>query len=143
VFPNDQLGMPLERVIELKIEFQPGTSTIAKSLYRMILVELVELKLQLKYLLDKGYIRPSSSPWDCPALFVKKKDEVLHQCVDYRPLNAITIKNMYPLPHIDLLFDQLAGAQVFSKIDLRSGYCRCFLHQQEQGGQDHTFQDGL
>jgi hypothetical protein len=74
----------------------------------------------LKNLLDKGYIRPSSSPWDCPALFVKK-DEALHLCVDYRPLNAITIKNKYPLPCIDILFDQLAGAQVFSKIDLRSG----------------------
>jgi hypothetical protein len=84
--------------------------------------ELVELMIQLKDLLDKGYIRLSSSPWGCPALFVKKKDEALHLCVEYRPLNAVTIKNKYPLPRIDILFDQLEGAQVFSKIDLHSGY---------------------
>jgi hypothetical protein len=83
---------------------------------------LAELKLQLQELLDKGYIRPSTSPWGCPALFVKKKDNSLRPCVDYRPLNAVTIKNKYPLPRIDILFDQLAGAMVFSKIDLRSGY---------------------
>jgi hypothetical protein len=76
----------------------------------------------LKDLLDKGFIRPSSSPWGCPALFVAKKDKGLRLCVDYRSLNVVTIKNKYPLPHIDILFDQLAGAQVFSKIDLRSGY---------------------
>jgi hypothetical protein len=84
--------------------------------------ELAELKTQLQELLDKGFIRPSSSPWGCPAVFVKKKDGSLRLCVDYRPLNAVTIKNKYPLPHIDVLFDQLAGAKVFSKIDLRSGY---------------------
>jgi hypothetical protein len=84
--------------------------------------ELAELKTQLQELLDKGYIRPSSSPWGCPALFVKKKDGSLRLCVDYRTLNAVTIKNKYPLPRIDVLFDQLAGAKVFSKIDLRSGY---------------------
>jgi hypothetical protein len=84
--------------------------------------ELAELKTQLQELLDKGYIRPSSSPWGCPTLFVKKKDGSLRLCVDYRPLNAVTIKNKYPLPRIDVLFDQLARAKVFSKIDLRSGY---------------------
>jgi hypothetical protein len=84
--------------------------------------ELAELKTQLQELLDKGYIRPSSSPWGCPALFVKKKDGSLRLCVDYRPLNVVTIKNKYPPPRIDVLFDQLAGAKVFSKIDLRSGY---------------------
>jgi hypothetical protein len=84
--------------------------------------ELAELKIQLQDLLDKGFIRPSASPWGCPALFVKKKDNSLRLCVDYRPLNAVTIKNKYPLPRIDILFDQLAGAKVFSKIDLRSGY---------------------
>jgi hypothetical protein len=73
-------------------------------------------------LLDKGYIHPSTSPWGCSLLFVEKKDKELRLCVDYRPLNAVTIKNKYPLPHIDILFDQLAGAQVFSKIDLRSSY---------------------
>jgi hypothetical protein len=81
-----------------------------------------ELKIQLQGLLDKGYIRPSTSPWGCSVLFVEKKDKELRLCVDYRSLNAVTIKNMYPLPRIDILFDQLAGPQVFSKIDLRSGY---------------------
>jgi hypothetical protein len=84
--------------------------------------ELAELKKQLQELLDKGFIRPSTSPWGCPALFVKKKDESLRMCVDYRPLNAVTIKNKYPLPRIDVLFDQLVRAKVFSKIDLRSSY---------------------
>jgi hypothetical protein len=84
--------------------------------------ELVELKIQLRELLDKGYIHPSSSPWGCPALFVKKKDQSLRLCVDYRPSNVVTIKNKYPLPCIDILFDQLAGAKVFSKVDLHSGY---------------------
>jgi hypothetical protein len=81
-----------------------------------------ELKIQLQGLLDKGYIHPSTSPWGCSVLFVEKKDKELRLCVDYRPLNAVTIKNKYPLPCIDIPFDQLAGAQVFSKIDLRFGY---------------------
>jgi hypothetical protein len=85
-------------------------------------VELKELKIQLQGLLDKGYIHPSISPWGCSALFVEKKDKELRLCVDYRPLNAVTIKNMYPLSCIDILFDQLAGSQVFSKIDLSTGY---------------------
>jgi hypothetical protein len=122
VFPDDLPRMPSKRAIELKIELQPGTAPIAKSLYRMMPVELVELKIQLKDLLNKGYICPSSSPWGCLALFMKKKDETLHLCVDYRPLNVITIKSKYPLPCIDLLFDQLVGDQVFSKIDLHFGY---------------------
>jgi hypothetical protein len=84
--------------------------------------ELAELKIQLQDLLEKGFIRPSSSPWGCPAIFVKKKDQTLRMCVDYRPLNEVTIKNKYPLPRIDILFDQLTGARFFSKIDLRSGY---------------------
>ena len=84
--------------------------------------ELAELKIQLQDLLNKGYIRPSASPWGCPALFVKKKDNSFRLCVDYRPLNAVTIKNKYPLPRIHILLDQLAGAKVFSKIDLRFGY---------------------
>jgi hypothetical protein len=122
VFPNDLSGMPPERAIEFKIELQRGTAPIVKAPYRMMLVELAELKIQLKSLLDKGYIHPCSSPWGCPALFVSKKDKKLHLCVDYRPLNATTIKNKYPLLHIDLLFDPLAGAQLFSKIDLHSSY---------------------
>jgi hypothetical protein len=97
LFPDDLPRMPPERVIEL----QPSTALIAKSLYRMTPVELKELKIQLQGLLDKGYIRPSTSPWGCPALFVTKKDRELHLCVDYRPLNAVIIKNKYPLPHIE------------------------------------------
>jgi hypothetical protein len=83
--------------------------------------ELAKLKIQLQDLLDKGFIRPSASPWGCPALFVKKKDNSLRLCVDYHPLNMVTIKNKYPLPRIDILFDQLARFKVFSKIDLHSG----------------------
>jgi hypothetical protein len=122
VFPDHLPGMPPERGIEFKIELHPGTAPISKSLYRMMHVELAELKVQLKDLLDKGYILPSSSPWGCLALFMSKKDKKLCLCVDYRLLNAITIKNKYPPSRIDLLFDQLAGAQVLSKIDLHSGY---------------------
>jgi hypothetical protein len=122
VFPDDLPGMPPDRDIEFIIELQPGTAPISKKSYRMPPNELVELKIKLQDLLDKGFIHPSASPWGCPALFVKKKDNSLRLCVDYRPLNAVTIKNKYPLPRIDILFDQLAGAKVFSKIDLRSGY---------------------
>jgi hypothetical protein len=104
------------------IELQPGTVPISKRAYRMPPKEQAELKTQLQELLDKGFICPSSSSWGCPALFVKKKDGSLRLRVDYRPLNAATIKNKYPLPRMDVLFDQLAGAKVFSKIDLRSGY---------------------
>jgi hypothetical protein len=122
VFPNDLPGMPPDRDIEFIIELRPGTAPISKRPYRMPPNELAELKIQLQDLLDKGFIRPSASSWGCPALFVKKKDNSLRLCVDYRPLNAVTIKNKYPLPRIDILFDQLAGAKVFSKVDLRSGY---------------------
>jgi hypothetical protein len=122
VFPDELPGMPPDRDIEFAIELQPETAPISKRPYRMPPAELAELKKQLQELLDKGFIRPSTSPWGCPALFVKKKDESLRMCVDYRPLNAVTIKNKYPLPRIDVLFDQLVGAKVFTKIDLRSGY---------------------
>ncbi|WVZ58371.1 hypothetical protein U9M48_008650 [Paspalum notatum var. saurae] len=94
--------------------------------------ELKELKVQLQEQLDKGFIRPSSSPWGCPALFVEKKDQGEKRlCVDYRPLNAVTVKNKYPQPHIDILFDQLAGAKVFSKIDLRSGYYQIKIREED------------
>jgi hypothetical protein len=93
--------------------------------------ELAELKIQLNELLDKGYIRPSSSPWSCPALFVKRKDQSLRLCVDNRPLNAVTIKNEYPLPRIDILFDQLAGAKVFSKVDIHLGYHQIKIHPED------------
>jgi hypothetical protein len=95
---------------------------VSKTPYRMSTLELVELKLQLKEMLDKGYIQSSVSPWGAPALFVKNKDGTLKLCIDYRQLNKMTIKNKYPLPRIDDLFEQLMGATIFSKIDLRSGY---------------------
>jgi hypothetical protein len=122
VFSDDSLGMPPDRDIEFIMELQLGTAPVSKRPYRMPPKELAELKIQLQELLDKGFIHPSVSPWGCPALFVKKRDESLRLCVDYRPLNAVTFKNKYPLPCIDVLFDQLAGARVFSKIDFRSGY---------------------
>jgi hypothetical protein len=122
VFPDEMPGMPPDQDIEFPIELQPGTTPISKRPYRMPPAELVELKKQLQELLYKGFIRPSTIPWGCPALFVKKKDESLRLCIDYRPLNVVTIKNKYPLPRIYVLFDQLVEAKVFSKIDLRSGY---------------------
>ena len=121
VFLDELLGLPPDRDVEFKIELVLGTAPISRRPYRMPPNELAELKIQLQDLLDKGLIQPSSSPWGCPALFVKK-DKSLRICVDYRPLNAMTIKNKYPLTCIDILFDQLAKARVFSKIDLRSGY---------------------
>jgi hypothetical protein len=114
--------MPPDRDVEFVIELQPRTTPISRRPYKMTRKELAELKVQLNELLDKRYIRPSSSLWGCPALFMKKKDQSLRLCVDYQPLNAITIKNKYPLPRIDILFDQLVGAKVFSKVDLRSSY---------------------
>jgi hypothetical protein len=122
VFPEDLPGLPPERDVEFVIELKPGMAPISRRSYRMPPNELAELKTQLQDLLEKGFIRPSSSPWGCPAIFVKKKDQTLRMCMDYRPLNEVTIKNKYPLPWIDILFDQLTGARVFSKIDLRSGY---------------------
>jgi hypothetical protein len=98
VFPDELPGMPQDRDVEFVIELQPGTAPISKRPYRMPPKELAELKNQLQELLDKGCICPSSSPWGCPALFVKKKDGSLRLCVDYRPLNEVTIKNKYPLP---------------------------------------------
>jgi hypothetical protein len=122
VFPEDLSGMSLDRDVEFVIELQPGTAPFSRRTYKMTPKELAELKVQLNELLDKGYIRPSSSPWGYPALFVKKKDQSLRLCVDYRPSNVVTIKNKYPLPRIDILFDQLAGARVFSKVDLCLSY---------------------
>jgi hypothetical protein len=122
VFPDELSGMPPKTAIEFKIELQPGTTPIAKAPYKMSHVELADLKIQFQNLLDKGFIHPNSSPWGCSALFVPKKYKELRLCVYYRPLNAVTIRNKYPLSHNDILFDQLAGAQVLSKIDLRSGY---------------------
>ena len=122
VFPDDISGLPPDRAIEFVIELIPGTKPISFPPYRMVPAELKELKAQLEELLSKGFIRPSTSPWGTPVLFVKKKDGSLWLCIDYRQLNRATIRNQYPLPHIDELFDQLHGSRVYSKIDLRSGY---------------------
>jgi hypothetical protein len=122
VFLDDLPGLPPDHYVEFKIELILDTAPISRRPYRMPPNELAELKIQLNELLKKGLIHPSSSPWGYPAIFVKKKDQSLRMCVDYRPLNVVTIKNKYPLPRIDILFDQLSKTKVFSKIDLRSGY---------------------
>ncbi|KAD3640786.1 hypothetical protein E3N88_30009 [Mikania micrantha] len=122
VFPDDLPGIPCDRDVEFKIDLIPEAKPIAKAPYRLAPSELKELMTQLQDLLDKGFIRPSISPWGAPILFVKKKDGSVRMCIDYRELNKVTVKNRYPLPRIDDLFDQLQGASWFSKIDLRSGY---------------------
>lgn len=122
VFPDEISGLPPEREVEFSIDLVPGTTPISKAPYRMSPSELAELKKQLEELLEKGFIRPSVSPWGSPVLFVKKKDGSMRLCIDYRQLNKVTIKNKYMLPRIDDLLDQLKGAAMFSKIDLRSGY---------------------
>jgi hypothetical protein len=122
VFPEELPGMPPDREIEFVIELVPGTAPIFKRPYRMDANQLAELKKQLQELLDKGYIYPSASPWGAPVIFVPKKDGTQRMCADYCSLNEVTVKNKYPLPRIDDLFDQLKGACVFSKINLQSGY---------------------
>ncbi|GJY57697.1 putative reverse transcriptase domain-containing protein [Tanacetum coccineum] len=122
VFLDDLTGLPPVREIEFRIDLIPGVLPVVKSPYRLAPSEMQELSNQLKELQEKGFIRPSHSPWGAPVLFVKKKDGALRMCIDYRELNKLTIKNRYPLPRIDDLFDQLQGACCFSKIDLRSGY---------------------
>jgi hypothetical protein len=120
VFPGELPGMPPDQDIEYIIELVPGTAPIAQRAYRMNPQELEELKRQLADMLSKGLIRPSASPWGSPVLFVDKRDGTIQLCVDYRKLNEVTIKNKYPLPKIEDLFDHLNGAKVFSKIDLRT-----------------------
>ena len=122
VFPNDLHGMPPDRDIDFCIDLEPGTRPISILPYRMAPAELRELKAQIQELLNKGFIHPSASPWGAPFSFVKKNDGSMRMCIDYRQLNRVTIRNKYPLPRIEDLFDQLQGAPVFSKIDLRSGY---------------------
>ncbi|GJX81046.1 putative reverse transcriptase domain-containing protein [Tanacetum coccineum] len=127
VFPEDLPGLPPTRQVEFHIDLVPGAAPVARAPYRLAPSEMKELADQLQELSDKGFIRPSSSPWGAPVLFVKKKDGSLRMCIDYRELNKLTVKNRYPLPRIDDLFDQLQGSSVYSKIDLRSGItnCRC------------------
>ena len=118
MFPKDFPGLPPAREIDFRIDLVPATEPISKTLYRMAPAEMAELKLQLQELLDKGFIRPSVSPWGAPILFVKKKDGTMRLCIDYRQLNRVIIRNKYLLPKIDDLFDQLQGSCVFPKIDL-------------------------
>ncbi|KAJ4973179.1 hypothetical protein NE237_006353 [Protea cynaroides] len=122
VFPEELPCLPSDRATEFVIDLMPGLAPVSKAPYRMAPTELKELKTQLQELLDKGFIRPSISPWGAPVLFAKKKDGSVRLCIDYRELNKLTIKNRYPLPKIDDLFDQLQGAKILSKINLRSGY---------------------
>ena len=111
VFPDELPGLPPQRLVDFGIELHPGTSPISMTLHRMAPIELQELRVQLQELLDKGFIRPSTSPWGAPVLFAKK-DKTFRLCIDYRQLNKVTIKNRYPLPRIDDLFDQLRGARL-------------------------------
>nr|GFB84060.1 putative reverse transcriptase domain-containing protein [Tanacetum cinerariifolium] len=122
VFPEDLPGLPPTRQVVFQIDLIPGAAPVARAHYRLAPPEMKELSKQLKELSDKGFIRPSSSPWGAPVLFVKKKDRSFRMCIDYRELNKLTLKNHYPLPRIDDLFDQIQGSSVYSKIDLRSGY---------------------
>jgi hypothetical protein len=122
VFPEELPGMPPDRDIEFIIELLPRTPPISKRPYRMPVNELAELKKQIAEFQSKGFIHPSLPPWGASVLFVEKKDRTQQMCMDYRSLNEVTIKNKYPLPQIEDLFDQMKGASVFSKIHLRSGY---------------------
>ena len=122
MFPDELPGLPPHRDVDFGIKLHPGTSPISMTPHRMASVELQELRVQLQKLLDKVFMKLSTSPWGAPVLFAKKKDKTLRLCVDYRQLNRVTIKNRYPLPRIDDLFDQLRGARVYFKIDLRTDY---------------------
>ncbi|GJT52457.1 putative reverse transcriptase domain-containing protein [Tanacetum coccineum] len=131
VFPEDLPGLPPVRPVEFQIDLIPGAAPVARAPYRLAPSEMKELSEQLQELSDKDFIRPSSSPWGAPVLFVKKKDGSFRMCIDYRELNKLTVKNRYPLPRIDDLFDQLQGSSIYSKIDLRSGYHQLRVREQD------------
>ncbi|GJR90813.1 hypothetical protein Tco_0214824, partial [Tanacetum coccineum] len=131
VSPEDLPGLPPTRQVEFQIDLVPGAAPVARAPYRLAPSEMKELSEQLKELSDKGFIRPSSSPWGASVLFVKKKDESFWMCIDYRELNKLTVKNRYPLPRIDDLFDQFQGSSVYSKIDLRSGYHQLRVREED------------
>nr|GEW86745.1 hypothetical protein [Tanacetum cinerariifolium] len=131
VFPEDLSGIPPTRQVEFQIDLVPGATLVAWVPYRLAQSEIKELSDQLKELAGKGLIRSSSSPWGAPVLFVKKKDGSFWMCIDYRELNKLTVKNRYPLPRIDDLFDQLQGSSVYSKIDLRSGYHQLRVQEED------------
>nr|GEX21262.1 hypothetical protein [Tanacetum cinerariifolium] len=131
VFPKDLPGLPPARPVEFQIDLIPGVAPVARAPYRLAPSEMKELSKQLQDLSDKGFIRPSSSPWGAPVSFVKKKDGSFSMCIDYREINKLTVKNRYPLPRVDNLFDQLQGSSVYSKIDLRSGYHQLRVREQD------------
>ncbi|GKA94537.1 putative reverse transcriptase domain-containing protein [Tanacetum coccineum] len=131
VFPEDLSGIPLARQVEFQIDLVPGAAPVARAPYRLAPFEMKELAEQLQELSDKGFIRPNFSPWGAPVLFVKKKDGSFRMCIDYRELNKLTVKNRYPIPRIDDLFDQLQGSSVYSKIDLQSGYHQLRVHEED------------
>ncbi|GJW68486.1 putative reverse transcriptase domain-containing protein [Tanacetum coccineum] len=131
VFLEELPGLPPPRQVEFRIDLVPGAAPVARAPYRLAPSEMKELSVQLQELLEKGFIRPSSSPWGAPVLFVKKKDGSFRMCIDYRELNKLTVKNRYPLPRIDDLFDQLQGSSVYSKIDLRSGYHQLRIKEED------------
>nr|GFA73477.1 putative reverse transcriptase domain-containing protein [Tanacetum cinerariifolium] len=131
VFPNDLSGLPPSQEIEFRIDLIRGAMRVTKPPYHLVPSEIKELSSQLRELQDKGFIRPSSSPWGAPVLFVKKTTGSFMMCVDYKQLNKLTIKNRYPLLSIDDLFGQLQGSQFFSKIDLQSGYHQLRVHEDD------------
>ncbi|GKA25571.1 putative reverse transcriptase domain-containing protein, partial [Tanacetum coccineum] len=131
VFPEEFPGLPPPRQVEFRIDLVSGAAPVAHAPYRLALSEMRELSVQLRELLEKGFIRPSSSPWGAPVLFVKKKDGSFRICIDYRELNKLTVKNCYPLPRIGDLFDQLQGSSVYSKIDLRSRYHQLRIKEED------------
>ncbi|KAI3672437.1 hypothetical protein L6452_38525 [Arctium lappa] len=131
VFPEDLTALPPDRQVEFRIDLMSGAAPIARVPYHLASSEMKEMMTQLQELLDKGFIRPSTSPWGAPVLFVKKKDGSMRMCINYRELNKVTVKNKYPLPRIDDLFDQLQGASYFSKIDLRSGYHQLKVREED------------
>jgi hypothetical protein len=143
VFPEELPRIPPDREVEFFIDLLPGTAPISKRPYRMSVEELKELKKQLTELQEAGDICPSSSPWGAPVLFVQKKDGSQRMCVDYRSLNGVTVKNKYRLPNIDDLFDQMSGARVFSKIDLRSGYHQMKIRPSDIPKTDFSTRYGL
>ncbi|CAI7779893.1 unnamed protein product [Closterium sp. NIES-53] len=123
IFPDDlPKGLPPQRAHDHRIELEPGAQPTVQRLLRLTQLELDELRKQLDYLLEKKFIRPSSSPFTAPILFTPKKDGGFCMCIDYRALNRVTVKSQYPIPHANKLIDQLRTARVFSKIDLRGGY---------------------
>jgi hypothetical protein len=143
VFPEELPGMPPDREVEFAIDLLPRTAPISKRPYKMSVEELKEFKKQLTELQEAGYIRSNSSPYGAPVLFVQKKEGSHGMCVDYRTLNDVTVKNKYPLPHIEDLFNQMRGARVFSKVDLRSGYHQMKIRPSDMPKTDFSTQSGL